>query len=187
VNGTVERAIAADAEVSAGRSDQGLGVQQDKAPGNRCRSTRQFRRETFALVRIEHCESLNERDRIGLVSIALGPPAFLIGDKAVGIDDGGAVLALTDITAQAERLAEREPVLGAEPVLDHRVPEGQHIDPRVLALGRGILRHGERRFGRHGSPRLNPGHAAGLELGDDLVGDFLIQARPVPTGTSASG
>jgi hypothetical protein len=26
-----------------------------------------------------------------------------------------------------------------------------------------------------------------LQLGDDFVGDFLIEARPVLTGTSASG
>ena len=33
----------------------------------------------------------------------------------------------------------------------------------------------------------DPGHAAGLQLGDDLVGDFVIKARPVVAGTGASG
>src|SRR3546814_16308267 len=42
-------------------------------------------------------------------------------------------------------------------------------------------------LGFRGAPRLYPGNAAGLQLGDDLVGDFLIEARPVVTGTGASG
>ena len=37
----------------------------------------------------------------------------------------------------------------------------------------------ERRLRRRGAPRLHPGHTAGLQLGDDLVGDFVIKARPV--------
>jgi hypothetical protein len=86
------------------------------------------------------------------------------------------MLALADIAAEAERLAEGEPTLDAEAALDHRAPEDEHI-----------LRHRERRFRRHSPPRLNPRHAAGLQLCDDLVGDFLIEARPVPTGASASG
>jgi hypothetical protein len=32
------------------------------------------------------------------------------------------------MTAQTERLTEREPVLSAEAVLDHRAPQDQHID-----------------------------------------------------------
>jgi len=33
----------------------------------------------------------------------------------------------------------------------------------------------------------DPRHSASLQLADDLVGDFGIEARPVLTGTSASG
>jgi hypothetical protein len=103
------------------------------------------------------------------------------------IDDGGVVLALADVAAEPQRLAERHPILGAEAVLDHRTPEDQYVDSRILAAGRRILRHGERRLRCYGPPRLNPGHTAGLQLGDDLVGDFLMEARPVSTGASASG
>src|SRR4029077_3713706 len=100
--------------------------------------------------------------------ITLGPSAFLVGYKAVGVDDGDAVLALADITAEAERLAEREPILGTEAVFDDRTPEDQHVDPRVLAVGRNVLRHGERRFGHNRSPWLNPRYPASLKLCDDL-------------------
>ncbi len=38
------------------------------------------------------------------------------------------MLALADIAAEAKRLAERQPILGDEAVLDHRTPEDKHID-----------------------------------------------------------
>src|SRR3546814_9277205 len=89
--------------------------------------------------------------------------------------------------AEPERLAEGQPALAGEATLDDGAPEDQDVDPGVAPLGRGTLRHGERRLGFRGAPRLYPGNAAGLQLGDDLVGDFLIEARPVVTGTGASG
>jgi hypothetical protein len=52
------------------------------------------------------------------------------------------------LAAETERLAERDPILGAEALLDHCSLEDQHIDSRVLALGRRIPRHGERGFAR---------------------------------------
>jgi hypothetical protein len=87
-----------------------------------------LRREVLALVGVEYCEPLQKRNRIGLVSVALGAPALLVGHKAIGVDDGRAALALADMAAKAERLAKREPVLSAEAVLDHRAPQDQHVD-----------------------------------------------------------
>src|SRR5258708_34951402 len=43
----------------------------------------------------------------------------------------------------------------------------------------GTNRHGERCLRRGRAPGLDPGHAAGFQLGDDLAGDFVIEARPV--------
>ena len=97
------------------------------------------------------------------------------------------MLAFANIAAVAERLAECEPALTGEAVLVDGGPKDQHVDPGIAALGRRVLRHGDRSFRRGGSPRLNPGRSPGLQLGDNLVGDFLIEARPVPTGASASG
>ncbi len=116
-----------------------------------------------------------------------GASLLVVRHEAVGIDDGGAVLALAHIAAERERLAKGQPALGGEAVLDHGAPEDQDVDPRILPAGGGVLRHGERRLRRRRPPGLDPGHAAGLQLGDDLAGDFVIEARPVVAGASASG
>ena len=84
-------------------------------------------------------------------------------------------------------MAEGEPALANEPSLNDRAPENEHIHAGVAALCRGVLRHGERRLRRRRPPGLDPGHTAGFQFGDDLVGDFGIEARPVLAGTGASG
>jgi hypothetical protein len=134
MDGAVEGAIAANAEVGAGRGDQCFGVRQDESFGNRCRSARQFRREMLALVGVEHGEVLEERNRVRLVTVALRPLPFLIGHEAIRIHDGGTMLALANVPAETERLAKRKPILGAEAVLDYSAPKDQHINPGVLAL-----------------------------------------------------
>src|SRR6516162_9680264 len=182
----IKGAVAADAKIGTGGSDQRFGLRKDQSFGKRRGSACQFRRKIFALVGVEHSESFEEWDRVRLVSIALRPPALLIGHKTVGIDDRGAALALADIAAEAECLAEREPMLRTKAALDHRAPEDDHINSRVLAPGRRVLRQGKRRLRSRSPPRLNPGHVTSPQLCDDLVGDFLIKALPVPTGTSAS-
>jgi hypothetical protein len=48
------------------------------------------------------------------------------------------------------------------------------------------FRHGQRRLRRGSAPGLHPGHAAGLKLGDDLVGDVVVEASPVLAGARAS-
>src|ERR1700680_1155980 len=110
-------------------------MRQNESLWNRCGSGCQRLGQVLALVGVEHRESLEERNCIGLVSVALGPPAFLVGREAVRIDDCRALLTLADVSAQAKRLAESEPALGAEAAVDHRSPENEHIDARVTALG----------------------------------------------------
>ena len=184
---TVEGAIATHAEVGAGRGDQRLGLGQDQPLGHGRRDGDQPVGKVLALIGVEHRESFEERDRAGLVTVALRPLALVIRDEAVGIDHGGAMLAFPDVGTKAQGLAKGEPALAGKAALDDGAPEDQHIHAGVAPLGRRILRHGERCFRRGGPPGLNPGHAAGLQLSDDLVGDFGIEARPVLTGTSASG
>ncbi len=72
-------------------------------------------------------------------------------------------------------------------MLDDGAPEDQHVDPRVAAMRGGVLGYGERRLRRRRSPGLDPWDTAGLQLGDDLVGDFLVKPRSVTSGTSVSG
>jgi hypothetical protein len=130
--------------------------------------------QPFALRQVEDGEALQERDRLGFLA-GLACPLL----EGVGVDDGGAVLALADIASERQRLAKRNPALNRKSVLDHRSPEDQHIDAGIEPAGGGVLRHGERRLRRRRSPGLDPGHAAGLKLADDLAGDFVVEARPV--------
>ncbi len=90
------------------------------------------------------------------------------------------------MAAEGQRLAEGQPALHRKAVLDDRAPEDQHVDPGVGAAGGGICRHGERRLRRRRPPGLDPGHVAGLQLGDDLVGDVVVEARPVCAGASVA-
>ncbi len=120
-------------------------------------------------------------------SVAFRPPAFLVWREAVGVDDSRAVFAFANVAAECQGLAKREPALTGKAAFDDGAPKDQHIDAGVAALGRRVLRHVEGRLGGRGLPGLDPGHATGFQVGDDLIGDFLIEARPVSTGTSASG
>src|SRR5260221_59315 len=124
----VEGALAANAEVGAGGGDQRFGARLDEPFWNRRGRCRQRRGQVLALVGVEHREALEERDRVGLVAIAFGPPAFLVRREAVGIDHGRAGLALADMTAETERLAEGEPALAGEAALDDGAPQDEHVD-----------------------------------------------------------
>ena len=59
----------------------------------------------------------------------------LFGNEAVGIDDGGAVFALADMTAQRQRLAKSQPALDGKAMLDDGTPQDQHIDARIETAG----------------------------------------------------
>ena len=50
---------------------------------------------------VEDSEPLQERDGLRVLAGLAGASLFVLGREAVGIDDGGAVLALADIAAEA--------------------------------------------------------------------------------------
>ena len=183
----VERPLAADPEVHAGCTDQRLGLRQDEIGFDRRRDRHDIRGQALALRHVENSEALEERDRLRFVAGLCGPAALVVRSEPVSIHDGRAALALADMAAEAERLAEGQPTLARKAELDDGAPKNEHINPGVASLGCGILGHGERRFRRRCPPGLDPWRTAGLQLGDDLVGDFLIKARPVLAGASASG
>ena len=62
--------------------------------------------QVFALRRVEDREALQERDRLGFLAGLSRALLLVVGDEAVGIDDGRAALALADIAAERQRLAE---------------------------------------------------------------------------------
>jgi hypothetical protein len=98
--GDVEGAVAANAQIGAGRADQRLGLRQDQVFGDRLRRRRYIRRKILALVAIEDRELLEERDRFGFVAGFRRARAFAVRNEAVGIDDGGAFRALAHMGAE---------------------------------------------------------------------------------------
>jgi hypothetical protein len=138
---------------------------------------REVGRKILALVGVEDREAFEEGDGFRLLG---GARAFPVRTEAVGIDDGGAFLALAHMGAELQRLAESEPALAGETALGDGAPEDEDVDAAVGAAGRGIARQAER--GADAGPRLHPGHAPLFELGDDLVGDLLVEVRSVREG-----
>ena len=134
------------------------------------------------MVGVEESETLEERDRARLFPGLRGMLALTLGNEAIGIDDGGSPLSLPDMAAEPERLTKGQPALAGEAVFNDGAPQNQHVNSRVAALRRSIARHGERRLDRRRPPWLHPWDAAGLQFGDDLVGDFGVKARPILTG-----
>ena len=76
--------------------------------------------QAFALRRVEDGEALQERDRLGFVAGLARALLLVVRDEAIGIDDRRAALALADIAAERQSLAEGEPALARKAVLDHR-------------------------------------------------------------------
>lgn len=187
VGRTVERLVAADPKVRAGGGDEGGGLRQDEPLRDRGRRRGDLGRQAFALGDIEDREALQEQDLIRGPAVPLSPAPFGVGGEAVGKDDGHAALAATDIAAQRQRLAEREPGLCMEAQGDDRLPEDEDVDPGIATPGRGVGRHGQRGLGRVAAPGLDPGNPAGLQLGDDLFGDLLMEARPALAGAGGGG
>ncbi len=64
-----------------------------------------------------------------------GTALFVLGRETVGIDNGGATFALSDIAAKRKRLAERQPRLTGETVLDDSAPKDQDIDAGIGPAG----------------------------------------------------
>jgi hypothetical protein len=93
----IERAVAADADVGAGRADQRLGLRQDQMFVDRLRRRRDFGRKIRALIRVKDGESFKERDGVGFFAGLGRALAFAPGDEAVGIDSRGAFLAFVDM------------------------------------------------------------------------------------------
>ena len=67
--------------------------------------------------------------------VVSGAALLVLGDETVGINDSRATLALPDIAAKRKRLAERQPRLSGETMLDDSPPEDENIDAGIGPAG----------------------------------------------------
>ena len=163
--------VAADADVRPGGADQLLELRQDETGvGWRARGN-DVVGQAIALLDVEHGEAFEERDGAGRRAIVMRPSALVVGDEAVGIDDGGPALALADVASKRAGLPESQPALRGIALLDDGVPQDEDIHAAVGPAGGGIPGQSKRRAHARRAPRLNPGQSPGLQLGYDLVGD----------------
>jgi hypothetical protein len=88
--------------------------------------------QVLALLNIEDGESFEERDRADLFSRIARALARPFWNEAIGIDNRRALFALANVTAKREGLAEGEPALGREAILD----DGAHVDAGIRPAGR---------------------------------------------------
>jgi len=181
----IEGAVAADAEIDSACLDERLDPRLDQAGLRWRRGNSEVFGQVLALRQVEDRESLEEGDGLGVLASLAGASLLVAGDEAVGVNNGDAVLAPADMAAEREGLAKDQPALTGEAVLDDGAPEDQHIDAGIAASRGRVPGHGEGRLGRRCPPRLNPGKPAGLQLGENHAGDFIIEARPVGAGTGA--
>src|SRR5260370_20523386 len=176
----VEGAATSDPEINAAGLDQGFDCRLNQAWRRWRRGRCDFVRQAITLVCVKDREAFQEWNRLRLFPV-FGRTTFLVlWHKPVGVDDCRTAFTLADMAAKRQSLAKGEPALSCEAAFDHGSPKNQDVDAAVLPVGRGVLWHCQRRLCRGRPPGLDPGHAASLKFSDDLVGDFVIEARPAP-------
>ena len=166
--------------------DQGFDCGFDQARRRWRRSGGDLVGQFFTLIGVENGKSLEEWNCLCFFAGLGGASSFVGGHEPVGVNDGGTAFTFADVTSKGERLAESEPTLAGKSAFDRGSPKDQDVYATVLPVSRRVFRHGQRRFGRGRTPGLDPGHPAGLKLGNNPVGDFVIEGRPVLTGARAS-
>jgi hypothetical protein len=117
--------VAADADVGPRRPDQFLYLRQDQAGVNRGRRRGDAVGQRRALLDVEDGEALEEGDAARLDASLMSAVAHVIGNEAVGIDDGGPALALLDVASKREGLPEGQPALRGVALFDDGVPQDE--------------------------------------------------------------
>src|SRR3546814_4312094 len=82
--------------IDAGRRDQGLDARLDDAGRGWRRGDGNRFGQSVALIGVEYRDALEERDGARRLAGFCRAPAFVVRREAVGIDAGGAELALAD-------------------------------------------------------------------------------------------
>jgi hypothetical protein len=117
--------VAADAEVGPRRPDQFLYLRQDQAGVNQGLRRRNAVGQPRALLDVEDGEALEERDAARFDASLAVAVAHVVGNEAVGIDDGGPALALADVAPERDALPESQPALRGVALLDDGVPQDE--------------------------------------------------------------
>ena len=112
-----------------GRLDQVFNLWLDQAWWRRRWCRCDLREQVVALIRVENREALEEWNGLGFLTVLAGAMLFFVWHKAVGIDDGRAALALADVTAERQRLAEGEPALACKSAFDGGAPRIRTLMP----------------------------------------------------------
>jgi hypothetical protein len=107
---------------SAGRRDQGLGSRLNLAWWRRDHQSSDILGQAIALIRVKDGKALEKRDGTRLLAGLRGAPTFVVWGEAIGIDDGRSPLALSDMAAEPECLAEGEPALPGKAMFDNGTP-----------------------------------------------------------------
>ena len=140
----------------------------------------------LALIDVENGKSFEEWNRLRVFTGLGGAALFVIRHETICVNNSSTALSLANVAAKRERLTKGEPTLTCKSAFDHGSPEDEDVHATVLPVGRRVFRHGQRRFRRGSTPGLNPGDTSGLKLGNDLIGNFAIEVRPVVVGARAS-
>lgn len=177
--GGIESLRPADAKIRAGRFYQRLGMGDDLAFRQGRGIGGEAGAQAFALRDVEHGEAFEKRNGAGVLAVLHRAGLLRFGNEAVGIDDGGSLLALADIAARFQGLAEGHPALRGIFARDRRAPKQQHIDAGIAPPGKGVARQAGTGCDA-GIPRLDPRKAALFKFADDLGGDFGVNVAHVP-------
>src|SRR6185437_12633852 len=111
-NRMIEGLAATDADIGASRRDHSVRGGNDRL-GRRQRRLR-IHRKTLALVRVEQREALQEGNALGRIAGLASALAHDLGREAIGIDDGDATLALSNVPSDGQGLTKCEPIVPGE-------------------------------------------------------------------------
>ena len=135
MRGYVDGPAAADAEIVATRLHQYLDFGLPGSGGGVVTTRCSGRPSHCARLRqVEVGETLGNGIACASSPVSRARFFLFLGDEAVGTNDGGALLALADIAAKAQRLAKRPPALDREAVFDHGTPEFSTLIPESNRL-----------------------------------------------------
>lgn len=114
---------AADPEVDASRLDELFDLGLDQAWRRRRRRRCDLRRQAIALIGVEDREALEKCNGLCFLTVLARAPLFVDRHKAVGKNNRSSALALADVTAERQCLAEGKPALTCECALSGGSPE----------------------------------------------------------------